>query len=254
MPATAIPASARGASSVAASISPRRSVASASSSTARGGSADEVALGVADDPGLQGAVPLGFAALADDHLGRAAADVEDQRRDLGRVLRGRPQISEPRLFVAAEHAGREREALPQLGDEGGPVLGVPHRAGGDRVDRFGAELLQCRDVRVDGRAGRLDRFRRQPPTKVDAAAQAGHGAAPLDRRHPAVRDVGNQQSRRVGADVDDGDSPRSVRHPATLFSRVPRRPRREGAPDFNATLLKSSDRRGVEQPGSSSGS
>ncbi len=187
MPATAIPASARGASSVAASISPRRSVASASSSTARGGSADEVALGVADDPGLQGAVPLGFAALADDHLGRAAADVDDQRRDLGRVLRSRAQVSEPRLFVAAEHPGREREALAQLGDEGGPVVGVAHRAGGDRVDRFGAELLHRRDVGIDGRAGRLDRFRRQPPTKVDAASQTGHGAAPLDRRHSAVR-------------------------------------------------------------------
>ena len=55
---------------------------------------------------------------ADDQLGRAAADVDHQRRLARRVLGGGAEVGEPRLLLAVEDAGREREALAQLGDEG----------------------------------------------------------------------------------------------------------------------------------------
>ena len=53
----------------------------------------DVALGVADDPGLEGDVEGDLGAGADDQLGRAAADVDHQgrlgRRAVRRSRRGR---------------------------------------------------------------------------------------------------------------------------------------------------------------------
>ena len=81
----------------------------------------DVALAVADDAGLQRGVEGDLLAGADDQLGRAAADVDDQGRLAGRVLGGGAEVGEARLLLAVEHPGREREALAQLGDEGAAV-------------------------------------------------------------------------------------------------------------------------------------
>ena len=100
-----------------------------------------MALGVADDAGLQRGVEGDLLAGADDQLGRAAADVDHQGRLGGRLLRGGAEVGEPRLLLAVEDPGREREPLAQLGDEGAAVGGVADGAGRDRVDRLGARLL-----------------------------------------------------------------------------------------------------------------
>ena len=78
VPATAIPfvARASGRSATAASIRERTSAASASSSRGRRGVGGDVALGVADDAGLERGVEVDPVAVADDQLGRAAADVD----------------------------------------------------------------------------------------------------------------------------------------------------------------------------------
>ena len=59
----------------------------------------------------------------------------------GGVLGGGAEVGEARLLLAVEDAGREREALAQLGDEGAAVLGVADGAGRDRVDASVAQLL-----------------------------------------------------------------------------------------------------------------
>ena len=66
-------------------------------------------------------------------------------------------------------------------------------------------LLVDRHVVGDRLAGRLDRLGGELAGEVDAAAEPGHPAAPLDLGDPAAGDVGDQQPGRVGADVDDRD-------------------------------------------------
>ena len=73
----------------------------------------EVALGLAHDPGLGRDAEADLGAGADDHLGRAAADVEHERRRRvgGVALAGRAQVGEPRLLVAFEDVGGDAVAL-----------------------------------------------------------------------------------------------------------------------------------------------
>ena len=123
----------------------------------------------------------------------------------GGLFGGRAEVGEAGLLAAVEHLRGEREALAQLGDEGVAVGGVADRAGRDRHDLGDLRLLVQRHVVGDRLAGRLDRLGRELPGEVDAAAEPRHPAAPLDLGDPAAGDVGDQQSGRVGADVDDGD-------------------------------------------------
>ena len=172
----------------AASIRPRTSAASASSSTAVGGSEADVPLACggrrrpAARRGRRSRSPVPtISSVEPPPMSITSVGIG------GASLRGGAEVGEPRLLLAVEHAGREREALPQLGDEGAAVLGVAHGAGRDRVDRLDPQLADRRDVVADRRAGVLDRLRREPAGEVDAAAQPRHRAAPLDRRDPPVR-------------------------------------------------------------------
>ncbi len=212
MPATAIPASAPIPAGSAASIRPRMSAASASSSLAVGGSEPMWRSLWRTTPACREVWKSIRSAVADDQLGRAAADVDHQCRPGGGVLGGGAEVGQPRLFGAVEDAGREREALTQLGDEGRAVAGVADGAGGDRVDGPDAELPDRRHVLADRRAGVLDRLGREAAREVDAPAQPGDRAAPLDRADPAPLHVGHEQPRRVGPDVDYRDSLRALRH------------------------------------------
>ena len=222
-------------------ISPRTSLASASSSSAVGGSEAMWRSVWRTTPACSEAWKEIFSPRADDQLGRAAADVDDQRRTRGHVLRGGAEVGEPRLLLAVEDARREREPLPQLGDEGASVAGVPDRAGRDRVDPLRAQLPDHLDVLADRLADRLDRLRGQLPGEIDPAPQPRHPAAPLDRRNPPPDHVGHQQPSRVGADVDRRDPCGS---PPTWPGTLCREP----------CIASMGTRRGVEQPGSSSGS
>ena len=222
--------------------------------------AADVALGVADDPGLERVVEGDLAAGADDQLGRAAADVDDQGRLGGQSLGGGAEVGGAGLLLAVEDAGREREALAQLGDEGAAVAGVADGAGRDRVDRLGTQLLDDADVVADRRADVLDRLGGEPAGEVDAAAQPGHGAAPLAPARPAPR------RRRRPATASSWSRCRSPRpalphrssgHSKDSRRRSPLRKSPAGSriqPTATPTLLASPVRRGVEQPGSSSGS
>ena len=203
----------------------------------------DVALAVADDAGLQRGVEGDLLAGADDQLGRAAADVDHQRRHAGRVLAGGAEVGEARLFLAVEDAGREGEALAQLGDEGAAVGGVAHGAGRDRVDVLDPGLAADRDVVGDRRAGRLDRLGRELARRGRRRGPAGSPGSAARPRSPAPR-----RRRRSAA--------------ASSWSRCRSPPPCE-SPSIHAggTLETTAHhvasmalRRGVEQPGSSSGS
>ena len=159
----------------------------------------------------------------------------------GGCFGGGAAIGQPRLLLAVEHAGGEGEALPQLGDEGVAVGGVAHGARRDRGDIRGLEVAADLHVVADRRAGRLDRLVGQLPGEVDPPPEPRHPALPLEHLDAPV-DVRDQQPRRVAAHVDHRHSLRGLCHegPGTL-ERTP-------------ALLGLANRRGVEQPGSSSGS
>ena len=94
----------------------------------------EVALGVAHDAGLRRDVEAHLVAAADDELGRAAADVDDERRRrvAGRALARRAAEGQPRLLVAADDARVEPVALgAHAREEVLAVGGVAHGAGED---------------------------------------------------------------------------------------------------------------------------
>src|SRR6185436_8170087 len=100
----------------------------------------DVSLGVAHDARLQRGMEGDLVAGADHQLGRAATDVYYERWLGWRSFEGRAGVGEPRLLVAVEDPGREREALAQLGDEGLAVGRVAHGAGRDRLDLLDAPL------------------------------------------------------------------------------------------------------------------
>ncbi len=185
-PASAL---APGWSATAASIRPRTSAASASSSTAVGRVGGDVALGVADDAGLQRGV--------EGDLGRRCRrSARSSRRRCRRPASARwascsaggAEVGEARLLLAVEDAGREREALAQLGDEGARRW----RRRGRRWSRSRRPSRrpaprQIADVVGDRLAGRLDRLGGELPGEVDAPAQPRHPALPLDLASPARR-------------------------------------------------------------------
>ena len=241
----------------------------------------QMALGMADRPGLQRGVEVDLAPAADDQLGRAAADVEDEDRLVAGALRGRPQVGQVGLLLAGQKPGVEVEALPQLGDEGLAVDGVAHGAGSDRHHPLGPQLLVARLVVGDHAADVVHRVRAEVARVLDPAPEVGDGGPALDLADLGPLDVSDQQARRVRPDVDDGDPhrghaslrlPLTARHssaaapagrPTTDGSKTsgwppkpicmpdpyPRTPTQTAAP-----ALKSMHRRGVEQSGSSSGS
>ena len=172
MPATAIPA--LGLDAVgrrAASIRPRTSAASASSSIAVGGSEAMWRSVWRTTPAcsevwkeISAPVPT-ISSVEPPPM--STTRVGSRRRVLG----GRAEIGEPRLLLAVEDPGREREALAQLGDEGAAVLGVADGAGRDRVDRLGPELL-------DRRRRTRRSPRRRPRSPRPRAARRGRPRAP----------------------------------------------------------------------------
>ena len=138
---------------------------------------------------------------AEDQLGRAAADVDDQHRRRGRV----PQVAhravegERGLLVARQDLGLDAEPGPDARDED---VGVRRRRGSPRSRRTGSGWRRARgSARRTRRARRTSApapRRRSRPVAVDALAEPDHP-------HLADRDLGqlaDQQLDRVGAAVD----------------------------------------------------
>ena len=177
-------------------------------------------------------------------LGRAAADVDRPGSARGGALGGGAAVGEPRLLLAVEHAGREAKRSRSSATKAAPLEASRTALVAIAATVSAPRSLADRHVVADRPAGRLDRLVGELPGEVDAPARAASPGSAARARRPAPADVGDQQPRRVAADVDNRHSVGS-----SLPSRAGHSSQRP-AP----ALLGLANRRGVEQPGSSSGS
>ena len=143
------------------------------------------------------------ASWSPDQLGRAAADVDDERAG-----RERPDAAprQSRLLVAREQARDEAVRPLDLTEKRLAVLGVTNRARRDRERALRAECLELAPV-VDERVPHAgDRHGQQPSARVDALAESRDPRAADDLLDPSVDDVGDEQPSRVRPEVDRGDA------------------------------------------------
>ena len=139
---------------------------------------------------------------ADDlHLGRAAADVDDERTG---VERADPAQRQLRLFVAAQQAGGEAVAPLDLAEEGLAVLRVADGARADAERPLGAERLELAPVGGEDVADTRDRDGKEAAPLVDPLAEPGDLEPADDLVQRSVR-VGDEQPGRVRAEVDRRD-------------------------------------------------
>ena len=182
-----------------------------------GGVVGDVALGVANRARLERCVEGHLRARADDQLGRAAADVHDQRRRRHAAGHGmRPGMSgEPRrrrresarrARTAREarrrrRRGSRRRALPRSRSRRSVRLRAAPSAPGSppTVSQTSsiASLESCRDVSTPR------------PRRVTVECRSSSEISP-------VLDVRDQKSGRVGAHVDDCDAHRAERSGAPI--------------------------------------
>ena len=140
--------------------------------------------------------------VVEDELGRAAADVEHERA--GRRIDAAPR--QLRFLVAGEQLRDEAVAPFHLAEEGFAVLRVAHRARGGGECPLGAERLERAPVVREDVAHARDGEGEEAAARVDALAQPRDARLAMQLIDPAVGDVGDEQPRRVRAEVDGRDS------------------------------------------------
>ena len=179
MPATPITAPASAGSTEQPSSAASMSATAARISSCRGRVAGEVALVEPHRADVEGVAGHdGAVGVAEDQLGGAAADVDDQQR-LGqrRQVAGRAGEADPRLLVTVEHLGLHADALAHAGDELVGVLGVAGGRGRAEPDLADVVLEHDLHVLLDGGEHPLQRGIRDPAGAVDALARAARSAA-----------------------------------------------------------------------------
>ena len=178
---------------------------------------------------------LGHARLAtppDDHLGRAAADVDDEARARGRLQEGDPVVDEARLLPAGDHLDRMAERRLGAHEEGVAVRGLAQRLRGDgaHVDGGGGG----EGLRERGEAG--DPGAPAGPCRrvVGAIGHQGLKTAPSRTRGRRPR-RGADDPARCSPAADQGRrasvrTPCASRRPALLHGLGQRRQRRPAFP------------------------
>ena len=143
---------------------------------------------------------------SEDELGRAAADVDEQRGRLDHAVRGRAPEAERRLVLAREEAGREAVAPLDLAEEGFAVRRVARGAGGDREHPLSAEGrgfgTEADEHVADACHGRGE----DQAALVHGLAHARDGEPPGHLCQAAVFHVGDEEPGGVAAQVDGCDA------------------------------------------------
>ena len=149
-----------------------------------------------------------------DQLGRAAADVDDERARIERAARRHPAQRQLGLLVSAQQLRHEAVAPLDLAQERLAVLGVAHGARRDQQRAFGAEALGVAPVLRQRVPHARDRHREQAPPLVDSFAEAGDLQRARDLGRPARR-------RRRRRAVESSSCPgRSRQRASVLLSTV----------------------------------
>ena len=157
---------------------------------------------------------------AEDQLGRAAADVEDER-PLAQGPVGRdPAIRQERFLVTGEEARREAVAPLDLAQERLAVLGVPDGARREREGALGAEPLGVAAIVDEHVPDARERGRQELAPRVDALGEARDREPAIDLLDDAVLDVRDEQPGGVGAEIDDADAHVSTIPPGSRAKRL----------------------------------
>ena len=143
------------------------------------------------------------ARLADDQLGRTAADVDHEHRAGPAV--GRAAKAELCLLLTGEQPRREAVAPLDLPEERLAVLSIAHGARGDEQRALGTRLLNPPTVVGEDVPHPSDRKREEPAPEVDALAQTRDLDAFFDLLDAPVHDVGDEEPGGVRALVDRRD-------------------------------------------------
>ena len=138
----------------------------------------------------------------EDELGRAAPDVDEQRR--GAELAD-PSLRQLRLLVAREQLRREPVAPLDLAEERLAVLRVPHGARCDEQRPVGAERLGRAAVVGEDVAHARNRKGKEPTARVDALAEARDPRLAVQLVDPSVLDAPDEEPGRVRPEIYRGD-------------------------------------------------
>ena len=156
---------------------------------------------------LQRVPPIGpLPRLSDGQLRRSAADVGDRHRSLAVQLRQRGRAEERHLGLGLLGQDLERKAgqvVDLLRQLAGVRGGAQDRRADDR-DQPRAQPPRGRHLRRHGLGGLVDLRRRDDPLLVDRAPDERELAHRRQLPQRAVLKLGDEQPRRVGADVDAG--------------------------------------------------
>ena len=160
----------------------------------------------ADLPGADLLDPAGDG--AEDHLGRAAADVDDADLALDRVAEGlgRADEGEPPLLLLAEDVDRDPGGLgDRLRRPRSPLRRLADRRGGDRADRLGAELARASRTWVATTSPTSSIFSGTiAPVVVERLVDPRVGPLLHHLLQLPVDRLGDEHARRVGADIYRG--------------------------------------------------
>ncbi len=162
------------------------------------------ALGEAHGAHLQADAVVDARALAEHHLGGAAAEVDHQPGALGHLevaLGAEP--GEAGLLLAADDLDAQAELALQAGEVGLRVHRPTGGRGGHGLDRPGldAELLGDADVVLERLGGGGHALGLEQPPVAEPLAEPDHPSLVVEQP-PVVGDHGEQHA--VGPDVDGG--------------------------------------------------
>jgi hypothetical protein len=166
----------------------------------------EVTLGQAHGADVETVVPADAVGAAEDELGGAAADVEDDRAGVERAVGGDAAERQQGLVVAGQELRREAVAPLDLAEERFAVLRVADGTRRDRERALGALALEDSAVVGEHVANARDGDGEEAAPLVDALTQACHARVALELADPSVLDVCDEEPGRVGAEIDRADA------------------------------------------------
>jgi hypothetical protein len=139
-----------------------------------------------------------------DQFERATAEIADQA--VGPVdPRHDPVGAELRFTLARQHVDLGAAQALRLGDELLAVRGIAARGGGDRPHALDAHRVAQRAEPGERRQRLIDRVLGQKAGRMHLATEAAQGLLVEQRGRAAGEPLVDDETDRVGADIDDGD-------------------------------------------------
>ena len=152
----------------------------------------EIALGDAHAPDVEARRGAGAAVRAEDELGRATADVDDERVLEWRPPRRHAPVHERRLLLAVEQTRREAVAPLDLAEERLAVLGIADGARRDGERAGCAVILELPPVPDEAVADARDGDGEEATPLVHSLAEPGDRQLADDLVEAAVLHVGDE--------------------------------------------------------------